>query len=436
MSTFYFADYGYDSDSQEAFFVYEYEAHTFRETVKFEKVEGQYSDELLERVLFLAFLTVGTSYYKAFPTQDVQFKKGGIDSWQATFCSTVYQDGLSQYAYENNLTREDLATFTATTDAASEPLACNSEGIVCLQSGGKDSLLLARLLEEQGHAYTAWYMRQGDTHPAVLDMLDAPLVRARRSVDTRSLALAARDGAKNGHVPVTFIAMSYALIQAVLLGKSTILTAVGHEGEEPHAHIGDLPVAHQWSKTYRAEVLFAEYVERYISADITIGSPLRTLSELEIARLFVQYGWQSFADVFSSCNVANYQQGADNATLAWCVDCPKCANSFLLFAAFVSYDELTRIFGGDMLANPAMHEVYRGLLGVDDAFKPFECVAEYDELRWAYVEAIKRGYSALPYDVPAPSDGFSPAARHQGRTLMYRQRVLLPAISDEKKVIY
>lgn len=412
MSLFHFVRYGYDEDLQEAFFEYRYDEHTFCETMRFEQAGDFYNPEILYRALFLAFLTIGTSYYKAFPVRDVVFEKGHLDAWQADFCNTVYQEGLGQFAYENQLTRDDLAFFTPTSNEPAEPLEYSHAGVLCLQSGGKDSLLLAKMLEQHSTEYTPWYMQQGVSHPAVLDNLGTPLALAHRTIDKSALAKAAESGAKNGHVPVTYIALSYALIQAILIGKNTILSAVGHEGEEPHAHIGDLAVTHQWSKTWRAEQLFATYVERYISADIMVGSPLRSISELEICERFANVAWADYKDIFSSCNVANYQQGSDNTELSWCAECPKCVNAFLLFAPFVERQELLQVFGDDLLADQTLHDTYKGLLGVDDAFKPFECVAEYDELRWAYHRAIERGFSPLPFAVPQPTPDFDPHQKY------------------------
>lgn len=412
MSAFHFVEYGYNEAEKEAFFAYRYGAHTFRETMRFETVDEQYAVEVFDRALFLAFLTIGTSYYKSFPVKQLVFEMGELDQWQADFCTTVYQDGLGQYIYENNLTRADMAVFTPTVEVAKEAVAYDAKGIVCMQSGGKDSLLLADMLTQAKKPYTAWYMQQGNTHPGILDTLGAPLHISHRAIDKKALARAAEHGAKNGHVPVTFIALSYALLQAVLTNANSVLTAIGHEGEEPHAIIGDLAVTHQWSKTWRAEKLFAEYVQRYISPDISVGSPLRSLSELEICELFAKHSWQRYRQQFSSCNVANYQQGANNADLEWCSDCPKCANSFLLFAPFVPKGELLETFGGSLFEDPELHEDFKGLLGVGDAFKPFECVAEQDELRWAYAAALQAGHTPLPFSVDPPRANFDPHKRY------------------------
>lgn len=402
--TFIFNRYEFDRDTYEAAFFYQFsDGRAFCERIAFERGGEHYDEQVLERSLFLAFLLIGTSYYKTFPTHDVLFRHDVIDEWQANFLSTVYQEGLSQYAFENALTRQDLAAFSDTGEAQTA-VSYHGEGVLSLQSGGKDSLLVASLLARKGTPFTPFYITNGPSHPALLDKLNEPLCVARRILDRDALHIAQEDGGLNGHVPVTYIVQAVALIQAVLLEKNTILAAIGHEGEEPHAWIDDLPVNHQWSKTWIAEEAFTAYVERYISPDIRIGSPLRQYSELKVTQLFARYAWDVFGHLFSSCNQANYGQGRDNTTLSWCGVCPKCANSYLLFAPFIDKAELDELFGGkSLLANPVLIGTFKGLLGVDGVMKPFECVGEVAELRLAYHLAVQRGYETLPFTVPDSS---------------------------------
>lgn len=402
MSTFSFDGYEFDQATYQATFRY---SHTdpdlsFVERITFDAAADDYDKDVLVRALDLAHLLVGVSYNKCFANAEIAFASGGIDDWQAAFLNHVYQEGLSQYAFENGLTRRDLAQFVATTREVLPPIGYRGQGIVSMQSGGKDSLLVAALLEKTQQPYTPFYIRSSDEHPALLDTLSTPLVNAYRRIDRSALQQASELGGLNGHVPVTYIALAYALVQGVLLGKNTVLAAIAHEGEEPHAWIDDLPVNHQWSKTWPAERLFAEYVRRYISADIRVGSPLRQYSELRVAQLFAEQVWGRFGETFSSCNVANYQQQSDNTTLTWCGRCPKCANSYLLFAPFVPADVLQRCLGGALFAQPELADTFRGLLGVDGVMKPFECVGEVDELRRAYHLAQQNSYESLPFDVP------------------------------------
>lgn len=357
MSRFIFDGYEFDVATNTAVFKYRFPEKnlSYTETIVFKSGDVQYSQEALVRALDLAHVLTGVSYYKAFPTSEVEFANGGVDGWQADFFNKVYQEGLSQYAYENELTRDDLAKFVASMETPPLPaVAYNGRGIVSMQSGGKDSLLVAALLDKSNTDYTPFYISSSNGYPAILDSLKEPLVLAQRKLDREGLRRASSLGGKNGHVPVTYIAMSYALVQAILLGKNTVLVAIAHEGEEPHGWIGDLPVNHQWSKTWQAEQLFAEYVRRYISPDIIVGSPLRRYSELKVSQLFADHAWPQFGKEFSSCNVANYKQGANNSKLTWCGQCPKCANSYLLFAPFINKNELQARLGGELFTKPEL----------------------------------------------------------------------------------
>jgi len=405
VSRFIFDGYTFDHTSRTARFNYRFDdsSEKFTEVVEFADGDNEYDHEVLERVLGLAHMVIGTSYYKTFPTPDVELQSGEIDEWQASFLNKIYQEGLSQFAFENDLMRADLAQFSAT-GAAKAAVTYDGSGVVSLQSGGKDSLLVATMLEEKQVGFSSLYISSSEAYPQIIDAIGRPVRLIRRQIDRDALKRAAENGGKNGHVPVTYIVLAISLTQAILDGKNTVLAAIGHEGEEPHAWIDDLPVNHQWSKTWQAEQLFAEYVQRYISPDIHVGSPLRVFSELKIAELFAKKAWAKYGHAFSSCNVANYQQGVQNTELKWCGNCPKCANSYLLFAPFIAPDELQSLFGGqDLFAKPSLTDIFKGLLGIDGFMKPFECVGEVDELRLAYHKALDSGYSPLSFSVPASS---------------------------------
>ena len=373
-------------------------------------------DLQLHYALALATFVIGTSYYKVRPTETVL-----TDNlfWydDTTLFDYAYQEGLSQFAYENSLTRKDLGKVfvdevAMVSRAMPGPRPFDGKGILALQSGGKDSILTATLLNEKKLPWTALYISSNEnTYPEVIDQLGAKKIQViKRKIDKKHVSEAAKLGGLNGHVPVTYINMALALVQAILNGDNKILTSIGHEGEEPHAIIKspagsglkDLPVNHQWSKTWEAEQLFAKFVAEYISKDIKIGSPLRQYSELKIAELFAEKCWDKYGDKFSSCNQANYAQGADNTKLYWCGKCAKCANSYLLFAPFVEPKKLNSIIKnntGSLFSDPDMTTIFKGLLDIDDEMKPFECVGEIAELRRAY-HMKQPDYPNLPFDVP------------------------------------
>lgn len=403
--SFQYLGHKFDVQTKTASFQYHVNGFTFTESAVFSEIIENYDVHALDSALFLAGILIGTSYYKTFPAKDIEITNGNIDEWQADFFNSVYQEGLSQFAFENELGREDLLKFMASTSknsSKSEAPASNSRPPIVLQSGGKDSLLLAELLSAKQSKFTPWYVSSSSAHPAVLDEISDSVATVTRKLDLINLAKAKEAGALNGHVPVTYIVLSLAVIEVILTGKDMVLTAIGHEGEEPYAFIDDLPVRHQWAKIWQSELQFAEYVKRYIAPSLRVGSPLRQFSELKIAELFVNHCWEKYSRSFSSCNVGNYKQGQNNEKLGWCGECAKCANSFLLFAPFVDVVELCEVFNGENLfKKESLTGIFKGLMGVDGITKPFECVGETDELRLAYHMAHARSAEyLLPFEVP------------------------------------
>ncbi len=393
--SFKFLNYNYDKATSRAEFHYQGEDdHRFTERVDFAPSSSQYNPDTLDSALFLAFIIIGTSYYKAAPTASVELE-ASITPGQAAFFTRIYQEGLSQFAFENQLTRQDLASFAGANDATSMATHTPTDNqTLILVSGGKDSLLTTELIREQNHAFKAMYITSQESYPSIIDSFDSPLI-IRRFVDTEALRNAQ---GLNGHVPVTLINQAIALIQAILSGFNTIELGIGLEGLEPHTFIGDLPVNHQWSKTSEAQDLLHEYISKNVTTDIKMNSILSDYNELEIAEKFASKCWNKYGHKFSSCNQANYKQSANNRELKWCGKCAKCANSFLLFAPFIEPSEQYQLFGHDLFEDPALTEVFKGLLNKDGVIKPFECVASYDELKHAYHNKLP-GYKNLPFEV-------------------------------------
>lgn len=418
MNQFVFVDYHFDEKTKRAVFRYQNNGFHFTETIDFGDIipAPNYNPKALEEALFLAFIAVGTSYYKAFPTEHVRFATDTtLTPFQAEYFTNVYQEGLSQLAYEAGLTRDNLATFTSSRDEwATEVQAGRDSDWLLMQSGGKDSILTAAVLREKNYHFDGWHIGSRNGHPLVIDRVVPKVYEARREIDIAQLQAAQ---ARNWHIPITAIVTTYAIIEAILLGKNGVIVSVAHEGEEPHAMIDDLPVNHQWSKTWQAEQLLAEYVERYIMKGFRVGSILRSQSELRVAELFVEKAWANFGHHFTSCNIGNYKQGHANEQLLWCGDCSKCLNSFLLFAPFVEPEELKQVIGQgeNLLQKPSLQGYLKGLLGLE-GIKPFECVGEIDELRAAYHMAVKRwpqaGYQ-LDYAVPETQFDYRQTYPHQ-----------------------
>ncbi|MBI2117826.1 hypothetical protein HYT95_02905, partial [Candidatus Peregrinibacteria bacterium] len=175
-------------------------------------------------------------------------------------------------------------------------------------------------------------------------------------------------------------------------------------------------VNHQWSKSLAFEHLFQEYLRTFITPDLQYFSLLRPWSELRIAHVFSHF--PQYFDCTSSCN-ANWKifkeekqqwlanrsatpRSSKNARLrqgyggqpplrvGWCGQCPKCAFTFALYAAFLPREKVLQIFNKNLFEDQTLLQTYMALLGIE-GMKPFECVGTPEETKAAFLLIRERG---------------------------------------------
>ena len=158
------------------------------------------------------------------------------------------------------------------------------------------------------------------------------------------------------------------------------------------------------------------YIQRFITPDISTFSLLRKFSELEIVKRFVRY--PKYLHDFTSCNtyfwIPRIQQRLLRANY-WCNQCPKCVFLFACFSAFLPKKELVHIFGANLYTKKRLLPLFRRILGIE-GFKPLDCVGEPEEMILAmYYDAQRKEYSGQPamqlFEEHFPSDyGFNELA--------------------------
>jgi len=400
---FIFESFNFDRDSLILSMNYSFDSEIhFTETIQFFDTTKDYNLEVLDKVCEYVFLVAGTSYYKLFPTKEFDVKDIKLNSKQVDQLNKLYYGGLSQFAYENKLEPSCLAQFNVSTDRHNT-LEYSGDGILLMQSGGN------------GKEFTMFHASTTGKYPKFLDSVGAPMAVAKRTVDIPSIKRELANGGVNGHIPFSGLFAGFALIQAVLLNKSMAIASIETSSEEPNLILDNgFEVNHQYSKKYEIELGLQEYLHSSISENLHYGSILRPFNEVKIGELFAKYSWPKYKDKFSSCNLANYKQGEDDGNLTWDGDCPKCANSFLLFAPFVDKQELINVFNGkNLLQAEDMKETYRELLDLSDV-KPMECVGTFEEMQHAYHLALKKDSDFdLGFDVPVPDFDYNILHEHQ-----------------------
>jgi UDP-N-acetyl-alpha-D-muramoyl-L-alanyl-L-glutamate epimerase len=331
--------------------------------------------ERVDGLLALLHWTAGVSYFKTAAPAEVRCEAGAPPPATAALLEALYSEGLGEFAYVNKLERLPRPRFEAGPPTSGLAGPGNSDGARLLVpvGGGKDSAVAIEIARRSGLDVALFSV--GDATPIVrtVHVAGLPHLVARRRLDP-GLGALNRAGALNGHVPVTAIVTSVAMLTAALNGFDTVVMANERSASHGNLTWDGVDVNHQFSKGLRAERLL-----RAAAAELAPGmdtfSVLRPASELGIARAFADL--PQYHDAFTSCN-AVFRIDPELRATSWCRDCPKCRFVFLALAPFTTPEHLREVFGADLLDDDGQFADF-ALLTATGGNKPFECVGEEEE---------------------------------------------------------
>ena len=380
-NAFYFKDYAFDESTGTLLLRYAYEdGPLFEEKYVFPmgtRVLSENDRRALDGAFRLIFLMAGVSYYKAYIPSNLRCLAFPLDAKMAAFVEKVYRNGLGEFAYRNKV-EVKLSVFSEEVEAPSPVDLSLMHRCLVPVGGGKDSAVTIEILRCAKEPITLFATGSGTGLATpiqkTIDVSGLPSLAVKRSISPRLLELN-RDGALNGHVPITAILSGVAVACAILHGIDTVVFSNENSSSAPNVVLDDLEINHQYSKSLAFETDFAEIVRASITPSLRYFSLLRPLTEAEIARRFAKL--EKYHPVFRSCNTA-FRQDEKLRGKTWCCDCPKCRFVFLALAPFIDKDKLIGIFGQNMLADLTQMEGFRELCGLA-AHKPFECVGEVEE---------------------------------------------------------
>ncbi len=195
-----------------------------------------------------------------------------------------------------------------------------------------------------------------------------------------------RQGAWNGHIPVTAVNSAILALAALLQDADQVVFSNERSASYGSMIEGTGEVNHQWSKGWAFEQAFAAHLRSHVARDLRYYSLLRPLSELAVARQFARS--DRYDQHFSSCN-RNFHLLGERPVQRWCGVCPKCHFVFLALAPFMSKPRLVGIFGRNLLDDAEQTAGFDALLEYRD-HKPFECVGEGQESRAAMAVLAQR----------------------------------------------
>ncbi|MDN5782230.1 MAG: endonuclease domain-containing protein, partial [Luteimonas sp.] len=251
--------------------------------------------------------------------------------------------------------------------------------------GGKDSLVSIEALRTAGVDQTVTWIGGSQLIRACAERTGLPTLNIGRQL-APELFEYNRQGAWNGHIPVTAINSAIMVFAAVVLDADQVVFSNERSASYGSMIEGTGEVNHQWSKGWAFERDFGAQVQRGVAADLHYYSLLRPLSELAVARQFAKI--DRYDAHFSSCN-RNFHLLGERPVGRWCGVCPKCHFVFLALAPFMPKPRLVAIFGRNLLDDLEQVAGFDALLEFQD-HKPFECVGEGRESRAAMAALAQR----------------------------------------------
>ncbi len=347
-------------------------------------LEGARADAV-QQALRLLHLIAGVSYYKAGVPAQVRIDSYAVDADTAALVETVYLNGLGEFAYRNGLNLRGRFRLPVEGEAVAAPALGLREHALVAIGGGKDSLVSIEALRTLGIAETVTWIGGSQLIRACAERTGLPTLNIGRTLAPELFELN-RQGAWNGHIPVTAVNSAIMVLAALLQGVDQVVFSNERSASYGSQIPGTGEVNHQWSKGWVFEQAFGEHLEKHVAADLHYYSLLRPLSELAVARQFAR---TDFYDAhFSSCN-RNFHILGERPVNRWCGVCPKCHFVFLALAPFMPKTRLVGIFGRNLLDDPDQAGGFDALLEFQD-HKPFECVGEGRESRAAMATLAAR----------------------------------------------
>jgi hypothetical protein len=384
IAEFRFLRWEFDPRTGEARLVYAFdEGPELVETVRFPAAPYALSPQRLAavgRALRLLHLIAGVSYYKAAAPLRLVTSQPLEPALRALLVE-VYELGLGEFAYRNHLQLRGRLQFVSgqgdDAPGAAPALGLREHALVAI-GGGKDSLVSIEALRRAGVAQTVSWIGSAPLIRACAERTGLPMLNIERKLSPLLFEYN-RQGALNGHIPVTAVNSAILCVAALLHDADQVVFSNEHSASYGSLIPGTGEVNHQWSKGWDFERDFSAYLRAHVAADLKYYSLLRPFSELAVARQFARL--DRYDAHFSSCN-RNFHRLGERPAQRWCGECPKCRFVFLALAPFMPKPRLMGIFGRNLLDEPGQAAGFDALLEYGD-HKPFECVGEGRESRAA-----------------------------------------------------
>lgn len=402
-STFHFSAYSWNHHAGKISLKYSLDNKVFfeelillPEPISDERLEAKKWE--IERLLFALHIIGGISYFKTCLPRTMKIESGNLDMHEARFWNTVYEKGLGEFFYRNNIDFRGLINFPATRPKVvlapamrKKPVENPLKRVLVPIGGGKDSMATIELLRKTGVDITLLRL---EPHPIIDELSHAaglPMMTVRRQLSPVLFELNDQ-GALNGHVPITAYLSVLSALLAVLYDYDGVAMSNERSANDGNVEFKGLMVNHQWSKSVEFERMFRKHLTDAIVTNTEYFSALRPFSELYITQMFAKH--PEYFNRVTSCNynwkISGSSPEGTVETGRWCNACPKCAFVFACMAAFLDKADLMEMFGANLFDDEKLIPLFEELLGIRN-FKPFECVGTPEETKAAFILAHRCG---------------------------------------------
>ncbi len=345
-------------------------------------------EALLNKSLQDLHIVLGLSYYKLYCPSKFEVPYA-FSAGEAKFWNMVYQKGLGEFLYRNNIPRSQVASFKGDKYAEKEisVLLPRKRRSLLGIGGGKDSIVAGELLKRSNYPFDALLIETESPSTIsanVVEVMGVKSLTVKRFLDPKIFQ--PHPDSYNGHVPISAMFAFIGHFTALLYDYDSVV--VGNEASSNFGNVvyqGD-EVNHQWSKSGEFEALLLEHTRTRRTESIRYFSLLRPWYEIRIAEAFSKY--PEYFSVFSSCN-KSFRVHEERSESLWCGECPKCVFVFTLLSAFVSKSELINIFGKNLYQNEALLPLFKDIVGLG-TMKPFDCVGTFEEAQTAFILAAEK----------------------------------------------
>ena len=178
----------------------------------------------VERALRLLHLVAGVSYYKAAVPGEIRIDSYTIDADTAALLEQVYLNGLGEFAYRNGLDLRGRIRFPfdpALATAAAPALGLGERALVAI-GGGKDSLVSIEALRAMGVEQAVTWIGNSQLIRTCAERTGLATLNIGRALAPQLFEIN-RQGAYNGHIPVTAVNSAILVLAALLTGAGQVV---------------------------------------------------------------------------------------------------------------------------------------------------------------------------------------------------------------------